>query len=159
MSINLKKARVSGLKRCCLFNKSWKKKKVVWIFQTLPSSRHHKNIDEKMNHLHQRLLNYTSDNFYTGELPKAQQLYLPWNWKVRGISNRDPTMVKYRFIGFQTKLKRLARPAADVTLMPSPGEEFSLTIRCMDGFLNTIDQKLSVQVLRCCFQSYWSFGF
>ena len=30
-SINLRKARVSGLKRCCLFNKSWKKKKVVWI--------------------------------------------------------------------------------------------------------------------------------
>ena len=26
---NLRKARVSGLKRCCLFNKSWKKKKVV----------------------------------------------------------------------------------------------------------------------------------
>ena len=25
-------ARVFGLKRCCLFNKSWKKKKVVWIF-------------------------------------------------------------------------------------------------------------------------------
>ena len=30
MSINLRKARVSGLKRCCLFNKSWRKKKVVW---------------------------------------------------------------------------------------------------------------------------------
>ena len=30
VSINLRKARVSGLKRCCLFNKSWKKKKVVW---------------------------------------------------------------------------------------------------------------------------------
>ena len=32
VSINLRKARVSGLKRCCLFYKSWKKKKIVWIF-------------------------------------------------------------------------------------------------------------------------------
>ena len=37
MSINLRKAPVSGLKRCCLFNKSWKRKKVVWRRISSPS--------------------------------------------------------------------------------------------------------------------------
>ena len=90
-----------------------------------------------------------TSSLYNVILPVGRQLFLPWNGS---ITKQLPKRLDK--IGTLTDGKTLEKESpqeeaailSDLTLTPSPGEQFSLTIICLDQLLNKVDTTIYAQV-------------
>ena len=103
-----------------------------------------------VSNLREKLSRNAEQSFpYNAMIPVGPQLVLPWNGSLIKQLPKRLDKIGTLLDGMQLKKNSPQTEAAllsDLTLMPSPGEQFSLTIACLDQLLNEVDSTIFAQV-------------